>query len=104
MGCCGKKREAQKLQEVARVERRAAPRSPPLPVLASVLAPDSEQLFHNSGTANLSVRGPITGRIYEFPSDGDTVPVDSRDMPYLSGISRILPGPRVRPQNKYKKK
>ena len=101
MGCCGKKREAQKMQEVACVARRVAPPLPPEP--APVLAPDSEQLFHNSGTANVSVRGPVTGRIYVFPANGETVSVDSRDMPYLSAISRILPGPRVRPKDKYKK-
>ena len=97
MGCCGRKREALKTQQVVRVERRAAPvhATPPSPA-AQTQEPGAEQPFHNSGSANLCVRGPITGRIYVFPAGGETVPVDPRDSPYLSGLSRIVPGPRVR--------
>jgi len=100
VGCCGKKREALKTQEVARAERRVTPPAPPA---TTVLPPSSEQPFHNSGTANLSVRGPVTGRTYVFPGNGETVSVDTKDTPYLNGISRILPGPRIRAKDKYKK-
>jgi hypothetical protein len=65
---------------------------------------DSERPFHNTGKANLTVRGPITGRIYQFLANGETVSVDARDTPYLSGISRILPGPRIGPRSKSRKK
>ena len=104
MGCCGKKREALRTEEVAHVERRVAPlHAPPQLPVVSVQEPGSEQHFHNSGSANLSIRGPITGRIYLFAADGEPVAVDARDTPYLGGISRILPGPRVRPRDKSKK-
>jgi hypothetical protein len=105
VGCCGKKREALKTQQVVRVERRVAPlhATPPSPAVETQ-EPGAERPFHNIGSANLSVRGPITGRLYMFPAGGETVPVDPSDTPYLSGLSRIVPGPRVRPGDKSRRR
>jgi hypothetical protein len=105
MSCCGRKREALKAQESPRETRRAAsvPASLPLPDQPSASGPGSEQPFHNSGNANLSVRGPISGRVYLFPANGHTVFVAPQDAPYLTGISRILPGERLS-RHKFRRK
>jgi hypothetical protein len=93
MSCCGKKREALK-QPVTSVEGRPTPPRPP--VVAASGDPVVERQFHNAGRADLSIRGPVSGKIYRFPATGAPVLVDERDIPYLTGISRIQPGPKVR--------
>jgi hypothetical protein len=97
MSCCGKKREALK-QSVTLAQDRPIRPSPPLVGTTELSSGDSTfgRQFHNAGRADLSIRGPVSGRIYHFSAKGATVLVDERDIPYLTGISRIEPGPKVR--------
>lgn len=86
MGCCGKKRESLKRQPVRSPERKTT--QPPTATELSKVAA-KEIFFHNTGAASISVRGPVSGRAYYFPSNKTAVPVDERDAPYFSGISRL---------------
>jgi len=89
VGCCGKKREAVKASSV-----RARERVPVQPVpVAQVPKPEIQEiLFHNTGTADVNVRGPVSGRTYHFPGNQIAIAVDVRDAAYLSGISRLRQG------------
>ena len=42
--------------------------------------------FRYLGDKNLTVRGPVTGRSYQFTSHGSPVAVDARDGRYLAGV------------------
>jgi len=100
MSCCGKKREALK-QSITIAQERPIRPSPPLVGNTELSSGDSTvgRQFHNAGRADLSIRGPVSGRIYHFSAKGATVLVDERDIPYLIRISRIQPGPKVRTSN-----
>jgi hypothetical protein len=86
MRCCGKKRQSLKRQTpppaIKKTERLAVVDPPPqtTPI---------QPLFRNTATANLSIRGPISGQTYFFPATGRAMPVDERDAPFLSTISHL---------------
>ncbi|HYV45813.1 MAG TPA: hypothetical protein VFA20_13185 [Myxococcaceae bacterium] len=57
------------------------------------LQPHPPVRFQYVGRVRLRVRGPVTGRSYEFDHRGATVAVDGRDAPSLLGETslRVLP-------------
>jgi hypothetical protein len=89
MGCCGKRRESLARTPVkvpeGKMPQPAAVVEPPKPVTKGIF-------FCNTGTADINVRGPASGRTYYFPPNKAAVEVDERDAPYLSGISRLQKG------------
>jgi hypothetical protein len=89
MSCCGKKRESLartpvKVQE-GKMPQPAAVVELPKPVARGIF-------FCSTGTADINVRGPASGRTYYFPANKGPVEVDERDAPYLSSISRLQKG------------
>lgn len=42
-----------------------------------------------TGASTLTAYGPISGRSYHFGSPGTVVPVDPRDLPWLTAIPKL---------------
>jgi hypothetical protein len=79
MSCCGKS---------STMNTRGV--SPP----AGALRPTSTYLprvahFHCTGPSTVVAVGPVTGRMYRFPSSGMTVQVDSRDAIAISRVRHV---------------
>ena len=89
MTCCGSKRKSLKRQTPPPATKRAAP--PPLVFAPQPQSAPPQVLFRNTANANISVRGPISGETYFFLASGPAIPVDQRDVPFLSTISRLQP-------------
>jgi hypothetical protein len=88
MGCCGKKRQAlNRAKERQPVKTGPVDRSNPVP--PKTVEPESEIVFGYAGSTGLSIRGPISGQLYEFRVTGRNVKVDARDAPYLQKISQL---------------
>jgi len=45
--------------------------------------------FRSAGPASITAVGPVSGRIYRFPSSGGIVPVDIRDAPSLARVPHL---------------
>jgi hypothetical protein len=45
--------------------------------------------FRAAGPSSITAAGPISGRIYRFPSSGGIVPVDIRDAPSLARVPHL---------------
>jgi hypothetical protein len=52
-------------------------------------ASDSAPAFQYTGHMSLTVRGPITGRIYHFTGAGVVLSVDPRDAPSLAAVPQL---------------
>lgn len=51
---------------------------------------DSAPAFQYVGHTSLTVRGPLTGRIYHFVSSGTVLSVDPRDAPSLAAVPQLV--------------
>ena len=82
MACCGSPRTRTRL-------RRNGARRPALPAATSP-APSRTRgpvvAMTYGGAHRLTVRGPVTGRVYVFPSDSRAIAVDSRDARLMQGV------------------
>ena len=76
MSCCGSKRMAP-----------AATAAPPASSSEGVA--QSAPAFQYAGYTALTVRGPITGRIYHFATAGAVQVVDPRDAPSLAAVPHL---------------
>jgi hypothetical protein len=87
MACCGPPRTSTRA-------RRNGARPPPGPAAISP-APARTRgpvvAMTYGGAHRLSVRGPVTGRVYVFPSDGRPIAVDSRDARLMQGVPGLRP-------------
>ena len=45
--------------------------------------------FRSAGSSSIAAVGPVSGRIYRFPSSGGIVPVDVRDAPSLGRVPHL---------------
>ena len=82
MGCCGKSSLTRTLGHRTGFN---SPTTSGIPVLLQ---------FRCTSTSTVVAAGPVTGRIYRFPSSGISVQVDPRDAPSLARLRNIQP---VRP-------
>lgn len=100
--CCGQKRAALRNNPppAARTSNPdAAPSGPqsvrPVPSAGTTKpAPPGHVILHYVGDAPLSVRGPVSGRVYNFSSASQTKAVDGRDAIILLRIlslRRVVP-------------
>ena len=46
--------------------------------------------FQYLGVESLKVRGPYSGRIYQFPATGTRLPVDPRDRAALRQVPNLI--------------
>jgi hypothetical protein len=82
MSCCGRSTTA----GAARVSTRGAPSR-----LAASVVPLAAY-FRCTGQSTVTVVGPVSGKMYRFPSSGQIVAVDARDtmslsrVPYLQNV------------------
>lgn len=51
---------------------------------------DGAPAFQYVGYTSLTVRGPVTGRIYHFTTAGTVLSVDPRDAPSLAAVPQLL--------------
>ena len=87
MGCCGQKREALRDSESSTPRTVPAPVTPPAhPSLGATITPvawagpvDSPVAVRYLERSPVLVRGPATGRVYEFSSADAVQSVDGRD-------------------------
>jgi hypothetical protein len=79
MSCCGKS-SAMNTRGVNSPAGESYPTSAYLPRVAH---------FRCTGPSTVVAVGPVTGRMYRFPSSGMTVQVDSRDAMSLSRLRHI---------------
>ena len=82
MGCCGKNSLTRTLGS------RPGFNSPTISGVPIITQ------FRCTGTSTIVAGGPVTGRMYRFPSSGVSVQVDPRDAPSLARVRNIQP---VRP-------
>ncbi|MCU0304137.1 MAG: hypothetical protein MUC56_08785 [Thermoanaerobaculales bacterium] len=77
MGCCGKVR-----QSIGSALRRpdAGNASPPRRL---------NPVFAYTGATALTVRGPVSGRLYRFDRTGARLAVDPRDRPALARVPHL---------------
>ena len=105
MSCCGQHRDQIRSQGTANLstDRHSLM---PAPSGRDSLWGNNQQAFPGKGTvalryrehARLQVRGPITGRTYDFPSDRAAVMVDARDADTLLRtrlFTRVVNHPHV---------
>lgn len=76
MSCCGRKRA-----ELATTAQATAS----APRIGGATA------MQYAGHTSLSVRGPVTGRIYHFAASGAVLAIDPRDAPSLAAIPQLRP-------------
>ena len=50
----------------------------------------SAAAFQYAGHTSLTVRGPVTGRIYQFTRAGAILSVDPRDAPSLAAVPQLV--------------
>lgn len=79
MSCCGKS-ITMNSRGVSSPAGSSRPTSSYLPRVAQ---------FRCTGASTVVAVGPVTGRMYRFPSSGMTVQVDSRDAISLSRVRHI---------------
>jgi hypothetical protein len=79
MGCCGK----------SSTIRTAGVSSPVGASLTSSTYITPVAHFRCTGSSTVVVVGPVTGRMYRFPSSGATVQVDSRDALSFSRVRHL---------------
>jgi len=78
MGCCGRNRPVQ------RVEDSGPPRA-----TFTHGAITNVQYFEYIGKTGLTVLGPITGRRYRFTHPGAKMAIDERDGPSMTGVPNL---------------
>lgn len=84
MSCCGSKRR----QLPARAS--ASPNGTPQPLHSyAVPRTTSGKVFKYTGRTTLTVRGPITGRMYRFSKLNLRIAVDGRDASALMGVPNL---------------
>lgn len=83
MGCCGKNRPVQWVENDIRSHVLSTSRT------ASV------QHFEYVGETSLTAVGPVTSRRYRFDHPGAQLPVDARDAPSMAGVPNLrkVPSP-----------
>jgi hypothetical protein len=79
MSCCGKS-STMNTRGVSSPAGASRPTSTYLPRVAH---------FRCTGPSTVVAVGPVTGRMYRFPSSGMTVQVDSRDAMAISRVRHI---------------
>jgi hypothetical protein len=79
MSCCGRSTTA----GVARGSTGAGPSR-----LAASIAPLAAY-FRCTGQSTVTIVGPVSGKMYRFPSSGQIVAVDARDAMSLSRVPHI---------------
>ncbi len=79
MSCCGKG-STMNTRGVSSLAGLSRPASTYLPRVAH---------FRCTGTSTVVAVGPVTGRMYRFPSSGLTVQVDSRDAMAISRVRNV---------------
>ena len=91
MSCCGQKRAA-----VAAIARPRLVRPSIPPAAAKVSAPPvgNDPRVRYLGPGELSLRGPISGRVYYFAEAGSTASVDTNDVAALLRTQLFLRDPR----------
>jgi hypothetical protein len=77
MGCCGKVR-----QSLGSALRPAQPDSPTPRRSLNVV-------FAYTGATAMTVRGPVSGRLYRFDRPGARLTVDPRDRPGLARVPHL---------------
>jgi hypothetical protein len=45
--------------------------------------------FRNSGASGITAVGPVSGRLYRFPSSGQAVAVEARDAALISRVPHL---------------
>ena len=90
MSCCGQKRAAAAAIARPRLERPSIP-----PAAAKVSAPPvgNDPRVRYLGPGKLSLRGPISGRVYYFAEAGSTASVDTNDVAALLRTQLFLRDP-----------
>lgn len=90
MSCCGQKRAAAVAIARPRLDRPSIP-----PAAAKVSAPPvgNDPRVRYLGPGKLSLRGPISGRVYYFAEAGSTASVDTNDVAALLRTQLFLCDP-----------
>jgi hypothetical protein len=76
--CCGNNRAA------ARAAAMASGSASVTRTAAMSVAPLSVIVFEYLGTGAASIRGPVSGHLYQFARPGDRLRIDPRDRPGLA--------------------
>jgi hypothetical protein len=77
MGCCGKTRSPQRVENNGSAHATLAP--PPV----------TFDYFEYAGKTGLTAIGLVTGQRYRFALPGSVVAVDSRDAPSMAGVPNL---------------